>query len=542
MDADEPILGIDIGTSKVCVAAVDRDGSLRLFANSSGLSLIPAAVCFHRNGNVLVGDAALDQRSADPDNVLSLERWPGGEARITRAGAIRPVDVTAILLDHARRMADGALGSDTRAVALPLPYTGADGQKGLLEKAARRSGLVVAGTLSSPEAIAFAYGLADRPSRIVAVCDFGASKIEASLLRAGDGAVEVLASECDYGLGGSTFSERLVGWMTENVLGLFGVDVSDDRVALRRMRIAAEASKKKLWQTGDLGVGIELPSIVGAANGAACDLSLLLTPTLFADRTSDLVERCVGVCDRALRHADLEPGDVVELVIAGGTCRIPSVKRRLQSYFGRTPRMDVDPETAVALGAALAAAQRKVQNRRITAPYGKVTPPPEFLARPPRIGARTARIGRITTKKRFTAVVPTQLPGLDVEFGETEPTLEEVTAAPLAISTVGGFCDEIIPVDIPIPSQKMRIFTTGRDDQSVVEVSVCQGESRRFLENTPLGTLILAPLPPRSRGKVRIAVTFCIDSDGVLEAAARDEDTGQEQSLRIALPQVAHDS
>jgi molecular chaperone DnaK (HSP70) len=197
--------------------------------------------------------------------------------------------------------------------------------------------------------------------------------------------------------------------------------------------------------------------------------------------------------------------------------------------------MDVDPEAGIALGAALAATKRAV-NRRITARYGTVEPPPDNTAAPPVLRPQSTRIGRVITKKRFTAITDAQVPDFDPGFGAAQrPTLIEVIAGRLALSTVGGFCDEIIPANEPVPASKTRVFTTGHDNQREVQLRVCQGDSRRYAENRPLGALVLDELPPRQRGEVRIAVTFAIDDDGVLEASARDEQTGQERSVRIQL-------
>jgi molecular chaperone DnaK len=390
--------------------------------------------------------------------------------------------------------------------------------------------------LPCPLAAAFAYGLEQHRSQFIAVCDFGASKFECSILRAGGGKPALLAAISDMELGGDDIDSRLVDWMVQGFEQNHQIDLRHDRVALDRFAMAAEESKHRLAVGGDYGVRVEVPAITFRSDGGHVGLQLLLNWEVFDQRVGDLIERAVRVCDRAVDRAGLTAPQIGQVLLVGGSFRLPSLRDKIGAYFGRAPRMDVDPEAACALGAALYAPQRAVLSDRITSPYGAVSPPPDQEADPPRL--RQTRVGRVITKKMFTAVIAAQLPpDMDTdEMPAQRPTLIEVTASRLALSTVGGYCDEIIPADTPVPVSKTRVFTTGKDDQPTVRLHICQGDSRVFKENMPLGTIKLVNLPPRPRGAVQIAVTFEIDDDGVLTASARDEQTGQEQRIRIDLP------
>jgi len=533
----EPVLGIDLGTSKVCVGAVDAGGMLRLLTDHHGRGIIPAVVSFDEQSNVLVGEEAVARRAVDPQNTVTCDLRPGAAPIVTRAGQLTPADVAAILLDHIRRFADAALQVDTRAAVLTVPECYSDEQKGRVNETAVAAGLDVRGLLSCPLAAAHAYGLGAQRAEFVAVCDFGASKFECSILSIERGAPQLLAAACDFDLGGDRLNERLAEWMATSFRTIYEIDLHGDRVAMGRFRSAAEWSKRQLAMAGDYGVQVEVPAVTYFSDGKPLDLRLLLTWQIFGECTSDLIERALLTCDEALYKASLTREQLSQILLVGGSSRIPAVKERLSSYFGRTPRMDVDPEAACALGAALFVAQQDVLSDRITSEYGVVSPPPEEEADPPVVRSRKTRVGRVVTKKMFTAVMEAVNPTEpEISFSPPRPTLVEVTASPLKLSTVGGFCEEIIPANEPVPADKKRVFSTAKENQSAVNVKVCQGDSRQFHENLSLGTIVLADLPPRPRGQVKIEVKFAIDDDGVLEASARDEQTGQEQTVRITLP------
>ncbi|HUH02568.1 MAG TPA: Hsp70 family protein [Kofleriaceae bacterium] len=535
------ILGLDLGTSKACVSAVDEEGKLRLLADHRGDTVIPAYVSFHPDGNVLVGKEATVRRTVDPSNTLRRNLRPGDTAVVTRAGEVRSVEINTILLDHMRRLADAALQTDTRKVVLTVPWGYGDEQRGWLVRGAKAAALEIVDILPCPIAAAYAYGLEKQRAQFVAVVDFGASKFECSILSTQDGKPVLLASIADMELGGDTITERLVDWMVRGFERDHQIDLRNDRIAMERFGLAAEEAKRRLSTAGEYGVRVEVPAITFRSDGSHVGLQLLLNHEVFDGMTADLVERVARVCDRTVNRAGLRPEQLSQVLLVGGSFRLSPLRERMRAYFARDPRMDVDPEAVCALGAALFAPHRAVSSDRVTSPYGAVSSPPADAADPPLLGRRETRVGRVVTKKMFTAVMQAVTPeGATLHEPITErmarPTLIEVTASRLALSTVGGFCDEIIPSSSPIPTSLSRVFSTGKDDQPSVVLQICQGDSRRFKENMPLGTITLTNLPPRPRGQVRIAVTFAIDDDGVLTALARDEQTGQEQRIRIELP------
>jgi molecular chaperone DnaK (HSP70) len=542
----DPILGLDLGSTKACVAAVDGQGLLRLIADAHGDSIIPAVVSFAADGHVLIGRAALERRAEDPQNTLPAEIRPGAPALPTRAGRMGPTDLTSILLDHLRRMADTSIHSDTRKVILTAPLTHEAEYRAELLRAAGLGGLAVEGILAAPLASVFAFGNDKQRSQRVAVVDAGAAKLECAIVDVGGGAAPRLVGHGSApGLGGRAFDERLTAWLADGAMKAFGFDPRTHPWVIDRLRAAAEQAKRQLAVHGQYGVHVEVPAIARGADGSATDLRLLLDWNVFQATCMDLVDQMAQPCVQALSAAGIDATGISQLLLVGGTARLPPVQERLGQLFGRAPRMDVAPDAAPALGAAIFASRGELSSARVTNPYGAVSPPPAEGIGAPQVGAPASqtRVGRVSTKKMFTAVMQAAS-APEVSFSAprltpptaSPPAIIEVTATRLGLSTVAGFCDEIIPRDVPVPAARTRVFSTGRDGQRAVTLSVCEGDSRRFGENRPLGTLVLDDLPPRPRGQVRIAVTFSIDADGILKAAALNEGTGRAQKIQIRLP------
>ncbi len=549
----EPILGLDLGSTKACVAAVDASGILRLITDAHEDSIIPAVVSFAPDGHVLIGRAAIERRTEDPQNTLPAEIRPGAPALPTRAGRMGPTELTSILLDHLRRMADTSIHSDTRRVILTVPLTQEAEVRAELLRAASMAGMAVEGVLPAPIAAVFAFGIdKQRPQRL-AVVDAGAAKVECAIVEVGGNAPpRLLGHGSAPGLGGRAFDDRLTAWLADGAMRALGVDPRTNPWVVDRLRTAAEQAKRQLAVHGQYGVQVEVPALARGADGSATDLRLLLDWNVFHMTCHDLVEAMAQPCIQALSAAGLDATGIGQLLLIGGTARLPPVQERLGALFGRAPRMDVAPDAAPALGAAIFASRGELASARVTNPYGAVAAPPDEVTHTPQLGVPSpARVGRVSTKKMFTAVMqaavapevtfsaPRMTPPQQQAQAPTLPAIIEVTATRLGLSTVAGFCDEIIGRDLPVPTSRTRVFSTGRDGQRDVTLSVCEGDSRRFRENRPLGTLVLHDLPPRPRGQVRIAVTFTIDADGVLEASALDEGTGRAQKIQIRLPPKA---
>jgi molecular chaperone DnaK (HSP70) len=564
----DPWLSIDLGTCKTCVAVTDASGLPRMISDGSGKTLIPSYVSFAPDGNVLVGQPARDQLLVDPRNTMQCDFRPVATTpRVTRAGTISPSQLESIVLDYARRTADAALQIDTRRVVLTLPAGLAQPQRDDVVAAAALAGLEVEVILTAPAAAALAYGLADRPPQPIAVYDFGGGKFECTILEIRDGTPVVLGNAHDPMLGGIDLDQRIVDGMIEAFRQVHQIDLGANELAVERLFQAAEQGKITLSSTEQ--VTIRVPQVAQSIYGVQLDMKISLPRNTFVSRTADLIERTVPLCDEAMRQAGVNREQIAELVLVGGMTRFPAVQERAAGIFARWGKLELAPEEVCALGGArYAHAERRKRSaptmiaptmiapgaragdtapdpslqqtmhamRRVTSPYGGQHAPADGT--PAALGAEVdqnrSRVGRISTKKMFTAVMQAQTQP-EVSFSPPRPVLTEVTAAKLAVSTVGGFCDEIIPADRAIPTSNTRVFTTGKDNQRTVQVNVCQGPSRRFDENTPLGSLLLEALPPRPRGQVRIAVTFSVDEDGVLEASAKDEATGRAQSIRIKL-------
>lgn len=537
MAVTAPILGLDLGSSKACVAAVDGSGVLRLLADPWGRTIIPSVVSFHPSGNVLVGAEALARLADDPDNTITRADAESGGIRNTRAGRLSPIAASHILLDHLRRMADAALQTTCESAVLTTPASASSAYRSALAEVADNARLRAEAMLDCPVAIAYAYGLEQAPPQLVAVCDLGGRKFECSIVFVENRKPAILATASDAQLGGDLIREGIVDWLAENHLHQHGVDLRAAPSVLWRLRDAAEQAKRQMSAQADYGVNVAVAGVDTSPSGKTIDLQMLLTDKILRDRARDVVERCAALCAEAMRQAGVQVGQIAQLILAGGGCRMPLVQQRLGKAFGRQGRMDVDPEAACALGAALFAAKTNVLDHRITSPYGAVSPPPPNTTQAP-VLRQTTRVGRVITKKMFTAAMPavSEEVAFSAPAAASTPTLIEATATRLGLSTVAGFCDTVIGKSQPLPASNTRVFSTAKDNQSQVQIRICEGDSRRFGENLPLGALVLDQLPPRPRGSVRIAVTFSIDTDGLLEASARDEQTGQEQRITVQLP------
>lgn len=567
MSTVEPVLGFDLGTSKACVSAVDAVGFPRLLHDSAGHKLTPTVASFHPDGHVLYGDEARQRRIVDPANTISgvirllglratsrevvdaasraaftLRAGPDEQPLVsTRAGDFSILDLSAMLLEHARRVGEAALDSDTRRAVLAVPAAYDEAQRQALLAAAAMAGLTVERIVDEPLAVAAAYAFGRPLPSTVAVYDFGGGKFECAIVSAQNGELAILGTAGDPMLGGDDLDARVVDYIVKAFWQVHKVDLRGDPVVPLRLADAAEAAKAEL--AGRAEAAIRLPQVAALPGGRSLDLDLTLSREVFARTVDDLLRRTVPLSEQACRVAGIAPAAVREVLLAGGVTKLPFVRDLAASIFGRAPRSDVHADAGVALGAALygAAAGGPLPGagasgvrRRVTAQFGSESQQAQPSAAVASVPA-PARVGRIATRKMFTAAMPAVT---DVSFGEARPVkpqLVEVMASRLSVSTVGGYCDEIIARDVPVPTEKSRVFSTGKDDQPAVTIKVCQGDSRRFAENVPLGALVLEGLPRRPRGQVRIAVTFSVDQDGLLVASARDEATGQGQSVRIQL-------
>jgi len=671
-DPKDTIVGIDLGTTNSVVASWDAGpGDPQVLADPSGQAVQPSVVSFHPNSSVLIGTPAKQRKVIDPKNtVYSAKRLIGrtfdsqevqaaisrmpykieeGQNRqpviVSRAGELAVPEISAIVLDHMRKLGEAALSSEVTRAVITVPANFTDAQRSATATAGAIAGITVVRVLNEPTAAALAYGHQRRLDETIAVYDFGGGTFDVSILRLKDTVFEVLATAGDSFLGGDDIDERLVDHMVGLFLQKQRVDLRDNEIAIQRLRAVAEQIKIELSRRTRAVVKVD--EIAYGAGGQPLDLELEITRDEFLSKIADIIEATFPVCREAVRMAGLAPNQIDEVVLSGGTTKMPFVRERVTQFFGKMPRVDVNPDEAVALGAAVQATSLErilgSRRRRPTTErpirrtdQGYAAPPPPIpgdrpaapgkfpdplpgaAPTPPRPGAGLARITRPGTAPptpRRTLMgaspppipgapptarpnQPTMAPGAGVGFDEvhtdvptsvrapgaatqvdlddiaTRPgpaaagpnqatafdlpppstgvgaaarqrpatapptappaaTVIDVTPHSLGIATIAGFCEGIIQRNERVPASTQKVFSTSRDAQQIVRIRVCQGESRRLVENTLLGDLVLEGLQPRPRGETKIEVTFQIDSSGILHVRARDSATGQEQRANL---------
>ena len=583
----DPIVGIDLGTSNSVVAVV-HDGHPVVLDDEDNNKIIPSVVAFHPNGDVLVGRAAKQRRIIDPRNTVYStkriigRRWSAPEVSTsakrsafqmlegpnevphvkTRAGEFSVPEISGIVLDHMRKIAQNRLRTDVRRVVITVPANFNESQRQATATAGAIAELVVVRILNEPTAAALAYGHGRRLQQKVAVYDFGGGTFDITILALRDNVYEVLATAGDTFLGGDDIDQRLVDLSVNSFLQQHRVDLRYDEIAMQKLRAAAEDAKCIL--SFEKKTELQVPEISIGVGGKPLHLAFTLTREAFTQAVADIIDRSFPVCEEAMRLAQLAPTQIDEVVLVGGTTRIPYLRERVTAHFGRQPRVDLNPDEAIAQGAALQAqALGNVLDKkpRRETVRGQATPPPipqsapqdkTLLGTPPSppVGSlppptfkhEGTGIGRVPVKQ---VTVMKQRPAGLVEDEPTRPEAQKTQMAPpvlldvtprsLCVATVGGWCEELIARTSPVPTEQTRVFSTAHDNQTSVEVKIGQGESKRFEDNELLGNVTLDGIPPRPRGQTRISVTFEITTDGILQVSARDDRTGAKQSAKIKL-------
>ena len=499
------VLGIDLGTSN-SVAAVMQGDRVIVIPDSEGHRIHPSVVSFHPSGVVLCGHKAKARRIVDPENtVFSAKRLIGRrfsspEVRAvrarapfvikegpneqpmiaTRGGEFTVPQIAAMVLGYLKKLAEDYLKQEVAHAVITVPANFNDAQREATKAAGRLAGLEVLRILNEPTAAALAYGYGKGSRSRIAIFDFGGGTFDITILRLQDRIFEVLATAGDTYLGGDDIDLRLVDAMIQAFLTVHGIDLRQSPLAVQRLRAVAEQVKCQLSERTRAVVRVQ--EIAHGEGGAPIDLSFSLTRDGMNAKVVDIVDRAFVVCDEALRLAGTDVTQIDDVVLVGGTTRMPLVRDRVRHYFDKEPRADINPDEVVAVGAAIQGAT---------------------LMQEPGVG------------------------------GQPKAVLLDVTPRALGVATVGGFADTIIPRNAQVPIEQNRVFTTSADNQTEVVIQVCQGESRRFDENTKLGELRLDGLRPARRGEVRIVVTFEIDTDGILRVRAKDQETGKSQAATI---------
>ncbi len=478
--AKEYVVGIDLGTTNSVIAWMKEDGTVEVIPNAEGSRITPSVVAFDKNGQILVGEPAKRQIILNPERTIkSIKRKMGTDYKVKIDDKeYTPQEISAFILKKLKKDAESYLGGEVKKAVITCPAYFNDAQRQATKEAGMIAGFEVLRIINEPTAAALAYGLDKKNEEKVLVYDLGGGTFDVSILEIGDGVIQVIATSGNNHLGGDDFDQRLIDYMAEEFKKQHGIDLREDRQALQRLRDAAEKAKIEL--STKLETEVSLPFIAVTESGPL-HLEMRITRALFESLTKDLVEMTRGPIERALSDAKLTPQDIDEIILVGGMTRVPMIQRFIKEIFGKEPNKGVNPDEAVAIGAAIQAA---------------------IIA-----GTEGAK--------------------------DKDVVLVDVTPLTLGIEVKGGLFEPIIPRNTTIPVKKSKIFTTVEDYQTEVEIRVYQGERPIARDNIFLGSFKLVGIPPAPRGVPQIEVTFDIDSDGIVHVSAKDLGSGKQQEMVV---------
>ena len=468
-------IGIDLGTTNSCVAVIEG-GEPVVIANAEGARTTPSVVAFSKDGERMVGQVAKRQAITNPDRtVASIKREMGTAHKVTIDGkSYTPQEISAMILQKLKSDAEAYLGETVTQAVITVPAYFTDAQRQATKDAGKIAGLDVKRIINEPTAAALSYGVDKEKDQKVMVYDLGGGTFDVSIIEMGDGVQEVLATAGNNRLGGDDFDKRIIDWMVASFKTETGIDLSQDKVAMQRLKEAAEKSKIEL--SGVTTSNINLPFITADQTGPK-HLDLTLTRAKFDELTSDLVEATMGPVRSALQDSGLQIGQIDKVLMVGGSSRIPAVQDAVKKLIGKEPFKGINPDECVAIGAAIQA-----------------------------------------------GVLGGEVEGL---------LLLDVTPLSLGVETMGGVMTKIIDRNTTIPTKKSQIFSTAADNQTQVEINVLQGEREFARDNKQLGLFALTGIAPAMRGIPQIEVTFDIDANGIVHVSAKDKGTGKEQSITI---------
>ena len=470
------IIGIDLGTTNSCVAVMEG-GNAVVIPNAEGARTTPSVVGFSKTGERLVGQTAKRQAIANPERTISsIKRHMGSDYKVDIDGKkYTPQEISAMILQKLKTDAEAYLGQPVTEAVITVPAYFTDSQRQATKDAGQIAGLTVKRIINEPTAAALSYGIDKEDDQRVMVYDLGGGTFDVSIIEMGDGVQQVLATAGNNRLGGDDFDQRVINWMVEEFKKTEGIDLSTDKMAVQRLKDAAEKAKIELSSTTTTNINI--PFITADATGAK-HLDMNLTVAKFNELTKDLVDATMGPVQQALSDSGLSPSDLNKILMVGGSSRIPAVQEAVRQKLGKEPFKGINPDECVALGAAY---------------QGGVL-------------------------------------GGDVKDGLL---LLDVTPLTQGLETMGGVCTKIIERNTTIPTKKSQIFSTAADNQSAVDINVLQGEREFAKDNKQLGTFRLDGIAPAPRGIPQIEVTFDIDQNGIVHVTAKDLGTGKEQDIKI---------